>query len=334
MNKVEQDKKLYFDDVNIKPQISSLTSRKDVNLNTVYKFKYSSKVFSGIPIVAANLDTTGTFEMDDVLHSMNLVTCLHKFYPVDELIKNSYKFTDKLWYSMGISENDLEKYNKFKSNITVQPEVVCIDIANGYQERLLKFVSEFRLHNSNTILVVGNVCTPEITEMLILAGADVCKIGLGSGGMCRTTEVTGVGYPQLSAILECSDAAARLGGHICSDGGCKTPGDVAKAFSAGSAFVMLGSMLAGVDECKGVSIEKEGFRYLQAHGMSSDAAMLEHYGRKESYRASEGKEELVKYKGPVKNVVNEILGGLRSCCTYSGASSIKELQKKATFIRV
>jgi len=209
---------------------------------------------------------------------------------------------------------------------------ICLDVANGYTERFMDFVKIMRQHEStkNSIIIAGNVCTPEATEEIILAGADIVKIGIGPGSVCTTRKITGVGFPQLSATIECADAAHGLGGHIITDGGCVVAGDISKSFGAGADFVMLGGMFAGHDECEG---EKEGDR-MKFYGMSSEDAQIRHYGKKVNYRASEGKTVYVDYKGSVKNTVEEILGGLRSSCTYAGAKTLKDLPKCTTFVRV
>ena len=203
----------------------------------------------------------------------------------------------------------------------------------GYTDRFMEFVALMRRHEAtkNKIIIAGNVCTPEATEQIILAGADIVKIGIGPGSVCTTRKMTGVGYPQLSATVECADAAHGLGGHIITDGGCSVVGDIAKSFGAGADFVMLGGMLAGHDECRG---EVGTVGVMKFYGMSSDEAQIEHYGEKKDYRASEGKVVFVPHKGPVKNTIEEILGGLRSACTYAGSNTLKSLPKCTTFVRV
>ena len=313
--RILEDVKLDFNDVLIAPKRSQLTSRKDADLSRHFTFKHSPHEWTGVPIVAANMDHTGTIGMYNALSSYKMLTALCKFveFPTDEfhyLIK-----------TVGLYDNVID---------TVKPMWICIDVANGYTERFINYVNEVRVHNSNSIIIAGNVCTPEATEQIILAGADIVKIGIGRGSVCTTRKMTGIGYPQLSATIECADAAHGLGGHIITDGGCTVVGDIAKAFGAGADFVMLGGMLAGHDECNGeISGDKMLF-----YGMSSDTAQLKYYGEKKSHRASEGKAVMVDYKGPVKNTIDEILGGLRSACTYAGAKNIKALPKCTTFVKV
>jgi len=210
------------------------------------------------------------------------------------------------------------------------PKWICIDIANGYTERFFNYINKVREKHSNAIVVAGNVCTPEATEQIILAGADIVKLGIGPGSVCITRKMTGVGYPQLSCIIECADAAHGLGGHAMSDGGCTVPGDIAKAFGAGADFVMLGGMLAGHDECEG-EVENDTMTF---YGMSSEEAQVKYYGEKQPYRASEGKAVQVPYRGRVEDTIEEILGGLRSACTYAGAETLKSLPKCTTFVKV
>ena len=313
--RILEDVKLDFNDVLIAPKRSQLTSRKDADLSRHFTFKHSPHEWTGVPIVAANMDHTGTIGMYNALSSYKMLTALCKFVEFP---------TDKFHYlikTVGLYDNVID---------TVKPMWICIDVANGYTERFINYVNEVRVHNSNSIIIAGNVCTPEATEQIILAGADIVKIGIGPGSVCTTRKMTGVGYPQLSATIECADAAHGLGGHIITDGGCTVVGDIAKAFGAGADFVMLGGMLAGHDECNGeISGDKMLF-----YGMSSDTAQLKYYGEKKSHRASEGKAVMVDYKGPVKNTIDEILGGLRSACTYAGAKNIKALPKCTTFVKV
>ena len=231
---------------------------------------------------------------------------------------------------MGIVDADLEKFKAVNSELALPISKVCIDVANGYSTRFLDFVKRFRDSYPAVSIMAGNVVTGDVTEQLILSGVDIVKVGIGPGSVCTTRKMTGIGYPQLSAVIECADAAHGLDGLICSDGGCVDPGDVAKAFAGGADFVMLGGMLAGHDECGGKIINNK----MEFYGMSSKAAQDKHAGGVASYRASEGKKVLIPYKGPVAGTMQEILGGLRSTCTYVGAKSLKQLSKRTTFVMV
>jgi GMP reductase len=335
--RIETDLKLGFKDAMIRPKRSTLKSRSEVNLEQNFKFLHSTTNWTGIPIMAANMDTVGTFEMAEVLAKEKLFTAIHKHYSLQEwnnFLKNvSADFYDYIAISTGTGKEDFEKISKI---ITANPllKFICIDVANGYSEHFVQFLKQTRKQYPDKIIIAGNVVTGEMVEELLLAGADIVKVGIGPGSVCTTRVKTGVGYPQLSAIIECADAAHGLGGHIISDGGCKTPGDVAKAFGAGSDFVMLGGMLAGHTESGGELIEVNGEKFKQFYGMSSTTAMDKYVGGVAEYRASEGKTVQVPFKGKVINTVLDILGGLRSTCTYVGASRLKELTKRTTFIRV
>ena len=315
--RIIDDTKLDFDDVLISPKRSQLTSRKDADLTRKFIFKHSKHTWTGVPIVASNMDHTGTLQMNQVLEQYDMLTALCKFQPWIPFHLNSP--LPNLIQTVGLDQN-LDNLHYDDS------EWICLDVANGYTERFNDYVSLMRAHEAtkNKIIIAGNVCTPEATEQIILAGADIVKIGIGPGSVCTTRKMTGVGYPQLSATIECADAAHGLGGHIITDGGCTVVGDIAKSFGAGADFVMLGGMLAGHDECAG-----EDF-----YGMSSEEAQLKYYGEKETYRASEGKKITPPQRGPVKNTIEEILGGLRSACTYAGAKTIKSLPKCTTFVKV
>lgn len=356
--RIEDDVKLDFDDVLIKPKRSTLKSRKDVQLDRTYKFKHSNQTWVGVPIIAANMDTTGTFEMAKELMQHSMQTAIHKFYSLEEwrdfLNKSDeYKTKDFVIPSIGANEEDFEKLMKIKS-IYPLSKFICIDVANGYGEYFVEFIEKIRDRFPDKTIIAGNVVTFEMTEQLILSGADIVKVGIGPGSACLTRKMTGVGYPQLSAVIECADAAHGLGAHVISDGGCRDAGDIAKAFGAGADFVMLGGILAGHDESGGKIISEwhkstlivrdidgsnlgcleEEKKYKQFYGMSSDTAQIKYYGEQKEYRASEGKTMKVPYKGRVKHTIQEILGGLRSTCTYVGAPSLKQLSKCTTFIRV
>jgi len=335
--RIENDIKLGFKDVMIRPKRSTLKSRSKVTLEREFNFLHSNHIWKGIPIMAANMDTVGTFEMAQVLSKQKLFTVIHKHYTLDEWIafsKNNYEeIMDYVGISTGTGPKDSEK---LKAIFGALPhfKYICIDVANGYSEHFVNFVKATREMYLDKIIIAGNVVTGEMVEELLLAGADIIKVGIGPGSVCTTRIKTGVGYPQLSAIIECADAAHGLGGQIISDGGCTTPGDVAKAFGAGADFVMLGGMLAGHDESGGEIVERNGQSFRQFYGMSSETAMTKHVGGVANYRASEGKTVEVPYRGSVNMTIQDILGGLRSTCTYVGAQRLKELTKRTTFIRV
>ncbi|MDP5200588.1 GMP reductase [Flavobacterium sp. DG2-3] len=335
--RIEMDLKLGFKDVMFRPKRSTLKSRSEVSLEQNFKFLHSTSNWTGIPIMAANMDTVGTFEIAKVLAKEKLFTAIHKHYTLEEwnhFLKNTTSdIYDYIAVSTGTGKEDFEK---IATIITANPllKFICIDVANGYSEHFVQFLKKTRKQYPDKIIIAGNVVTGEMTEELLLAGADIVKVGIGPGSVCTTRVKTGVGYPQLSAIIECADAAHGLGGHIISDGGCTTPGDVAKAFGAGADFVMLGGMLAGHSESGGELIEVKGEKFKQFYGMSSKTAMDKHAGGVAEYRASEGKTVQVPFKGDVIHTVLDILGGIRSTCTYVGASRLKELTKRTTFIRV
>ena len=314
--RIVDDVKLDFSDVLIRPKRSTLESRKNAKLERTFHFKHSKQSWTGVPIIAANMDHTGTWPMNKALVEFGMLTAICKFWHYIPL-KNAIK-------TIGLDAN--------LDEIEYDLKWICLDVANGYTERFMDFVKKMRQHEAtkNSIIIAGNVCTPEATEEIILAGADIVKIGIGPGSVCTTRKMTGVGYPQLSATIECADAAHGLGGHIITDGGCQVPGDIAKSFGAGADFVMLGGMFAGHDECEG---EVENGK-MSFYGMSSEDAQLKHYGKKASHRASEGKKVYIEHKGSVRTTVEEILGGLRSACTYAGAKTLKDLPKCTTFVKV
>jgi GMP reductase len=336
---IEESIKLDFKDVLIRPKRSTLTSRSDVDISREFVFHHSRKKYQGIPIIAANMDTTGTMEMARALGAHGLSVALHKHYSEQDLSafflsSHGGSGPSTVFYSMGIGKSDYDKFAAVMHQAHAAIEYICIDVANGYTEGFINFVKKIRGQYPQLTIMAGNVVTGDMTEELILAGADIVKVGIGPGSVCTTRKMTGVGYPQLSAIIECADAAHGLGGQICADGGCSVPGDLAKAFGAGADFIMLGGMLAGHDECAGPLVERDGKKFKQFYGMSSRVAMEKYAGGVALYRATEGKEVLIDYRGPVANTLQDILGGVRSACTYVGAHKLKELTKRTTFIRV
>ncbi|GAM10921.1 GMP reductase [Geobacter sp. OR-1] len=335
--RVETDMKLGFKDVLIRPKRSNLKSRSQVDLARSYTFLHSRKEWSGIPVIASNMDTIGTFEVAGVLARHGLLTAIHKHYTPQEwdsfLNSCGSPVSANIMVTSGTSAEDFAKLVSIMGSHQAL-DFICIDVANGYTETFVEFVLKVREAFPDKTIVAGNVVTGEMVEELLLSGADIVKVGIGPGSVCTTRLKAGVGYPQLSAVIECADAAHGLGGRIISDGGCTCPGDVAKAFGAGADFVMLGGMFAGHDECGGELAERDGRSYKIFYGMSSATAMSRHSGGVPRYRASEGKTVEVPYRGPIEETVKDILGGVRSACTYVGAGALKELTKRTTFIRV
>ncbi|MEA9391797.1 GMP reductase [Acerihabitans sp. TG2] len=335
--RIEEDIKLGFKDVLIRPKRSTLKSRSDVELQREFTFKHPGCTWSGVPVIAANMDTVGTFRMAQALAAFDVLTAVHKHYSVEQwrdfVARVPESILRHVMVSTGTSQAD---FVKMKQILALSPclTFICIDVANGYSEHFVNFVQKAREACPDKVICAGNVVTGEMVEELILSGADIVKVGIGPGSVCTTRIKTGVGYPQLSAVIECADAAHGLSGQIVSDGGCSVPGDVAKAFGGGADFVMLGGMLAGHDECEGKLVEENGEKFMLFYGMSSESAMNRHVGGVAQYRAAEGKTVKLPLRGPVDNSIRDILGGLRSACTYVGASRLKELTKRTTFIRV
>jgi GMP reductase len=368
MTKISEEVKLDFDDVLIKPKRSTIESRKEVDICRDFEGKYARNPLCCCPVIAANMDTTGTIAMSRSLMKFGCLTALHKFYTRDTLIplfsNRLHEPVQQAFVTIGIGDEGLKLIEELNETQKWRDDYVRIniDVANGYTERFVEFIKKVREKFPWNWISAGNVCTPEMTEQLILSGADIVKVGIGPGSVCETRIKTGIGYGQLSAILECKDAAHGLGGLIIADGGCKNPGDVCKALGAGADFVMLGGMLSGVDECEGeweyeekypwhlFPMQSDGIcfgqpstrvieytdkkTFLKFYGMSSEEAQKKYYGAVQDYRAAEGTCVRVKYKGPAENVIKDIQGGLRSCCAYVGARRLKDLDKCTSFIKV
>jgi len=334
--KILEETKLDYSDVLIRPKRSVLESRKDVDLNRTFTFKNGLK-WTGVPIAAANMDTTGTIAMGKSLARHDMITCLSKHgHQPEDWQTLTHEEESNMALSFGIKDRDLLVTNTgFSKEFAYHWDFFCLDVANGYSQKFVDFVKEVKDLWPEKIIIAGNVVTAEMTEALLLAGADIIKIGIGPGSVCTTRKIAGVGYPQLSAVIECADAAHGLGGFIMADGGCQSPGDVAKAFGAGADFVMLGGMLAGHEECAGELVtDDSGASHKVFYGMSSTTAMDKHSGGVATYKASEGKTVQVPYRGLVENTLQDIMGGVRSACTYTGARTIKQLPKCTTFVRV
>lgn len=363
MTQIKDTVELDFCDVLFRPKRTTLNSRSEADIIREYKFKYYPNTIKSCGIMAANMATTGTFEMNDVLQTYKAITCLHKHIEKEELksymmsnyMKDESEYNSFTFISTGLKDDKKELYELMDKGTPF--DKICIDVANGYMPQLLDFVREIRYKYPNALIMVGNVVTGDMTQDLILSGADIVKVGIGPGSVCTTRKLTGVGRPQLSAILECADAAHGVGGMICADGGCTCAGDIAKAFGAGADFVMLGGMLAGTDESAGEVIERmyktneydfadnthpyeplkqiyEVKKFKQFYGMSSQLAQEKHFGGMAKYRASEGKVVEIPYKGSVENIIQEIQGGIRSTMSYIGARRLKDIPKCTTFYRV
>lgn len=358
------DIKLDFDDVLIKPRRSVTASRKDVKIEREFRFYHSHNVWTGFPLAVANMACTGTFEMAKAMAESKTITCLHKFYTVEDIVK-FYRANDNImdycWLSIGTKQHDIDKLlmvlSLLDDGYTKSPNI-CIDVANGYTDDFVNKCAKIReIVGYHCVIMAGNVATPEMVQELIIHGkVDIVKVGIGPGKFCQTRTVTGVGYPQLAAIIECADAAHGLKngerklGLICGDGGCKTSGDLCKGFGANADFMMVGTMVAGTDECEGEWEYKANYTVssdsllanfdlrhtksrMKFYGMSSEHAQVKHYGQKIEYAASEGRVDWVDYKGPVDKIVKEIQGGVRSCCAYVGSTSLKDLSKCVEFVR-
>lgn len=330
--KILDDIKLDFTDVLILPKRSEYSSRSEVSLERTFKFKYSPYTWTGVPIMVSNMDTTGTIEMALEMQKHKVLTCLHKYYTVEDLIDKNLD-VEYIAVSTGISQKDLENLDKIMNKI--DPKFICIDVANGYISKFIDKCREIRDKYPEKILIAGNVCTQQgVLELVVEGKVDIVKVGIGSGSCCTTRKQTGIGMPQLSAVVECSDTAHGLDAHIISDGGLQVVGDFAKAYGAGADFVMSGSMFAGHTESGGELIMDNLKMYKIFYGMSSSTAMNKYSGGVAHYRSSEGKTVKIEYRGDVKNTILDIQGGIRSTMTYIGAKKIKDIPKCTTFIRV
>ena len=335
--RIKEDIKLNFDDVLMEPKRSTLSSRRDVDMTRNFTFRNSGKQMNFLPIFASNMDGVGTFSMAKVLQEYKMMTVITKTTGIEEWRKavgNGVRLqsvsvctgTNVMW------DKEAQDWKTMQEVLKSFPDIkmITVDVANAYHQNMVDFISKVRDQYPTKIIVAGNVVTPEMTEELIINGADVVKIGIGPGSVCTTRTMTGVGVPQFSAIVECADAANGVDGHIMADGGCVYPGDIAKALGGGAHMVMIGGMLAGHDE----SEQKVENGKVEFYGMSSDRAREKHGKRKDGYSGNEGRLISLPYRGAVQKTVEVILGGVRSACTYIGARRLKDMPKCATFVRV
>ena len=335
--RINTDPKLNFEDVLLQPKRSTLSSRKDVDMTRKFNFRNSSKVMDFLPIFASNMDGVGTFSMAKAMQEHKMMTVITKSTTPEQwkeaagtgLRMQSVSVctgTNVMW------DPEAQDYKNMQKVLEMFPDVkmITVDVANAYHQNFVDFIKRVRDEYPDKVIIAGNVVTPEMTEELIINGADVVKVGIGPGSVCTTRTMTGVGVPQFSAIVECSDAANGVGGHIMADGGCVYPGDIAKAFGGGAHMVMIGGMLAGHDESEQPVVDDR----IEFYGMSSDVAQQTHYGKMEKYRSSEGRVLKIPYKGDLNNTVLDFLGGIRSTCTYINAKNIKQMPKCTTFMRV
>ena len=334
--RLDNEIKLNFEDVLLKPKRSTLSSRKDVDMTRKFEFRNSGKVMNFLPIFASNMDGVGTFSIAKVMQQYNMMTVITKTTTPEQwktavgtgLRLQSVSVctgTNVMW------DKEASDWQTMTKVLDMFPDIkmITVDVANAYHQNMVDFIKKVREDYPNKVIIAGNVVTPEMTEELIINGADVVKIGIGPGSVCTTRTMTGVGVPQFSAIVECSDAANGVGGHIMADGGCVHPGDIAKALGGGAHMVMIGGMLAGHTESEQPIVNGR----VEFYGMSSDRAREVHGKRKDGYRGNEGRLISLPYRGPVKDTIEDILGGVRSACTYIGARRIKDMAKCASFVR-
>ena len=333
--RINTDPKLNFEDVLLQPKRSTLSSRKDVDMTRNFTFRNSGKQMNFLPIFASNMDGVGTFSMAKALQDHKMMTVITKTTTIDQwrtAVGNGVRLqsvsvctgTNVMW------DKDATDWKTMQEVLKSFPDIkmITVDVANAYHQNMVDFIKKIRNEYPEKIIIAGNVVTPEMTEELIINGADVVKIGIGPGSVCTTRTMTGVGVPQFSAIVDCSDAANGVGGHIMADGGCVHPGDIAKAFGGGAHMVMIGGMLAGHDESETQVVD--GKR--EFYGMSSDRAREVHGQRKDGYKGNEGRLISLPDRGPVAKTLEDIIGGVRSACTYIGARRIKDMAKCASFV--
>lgn len=337
MTRILQSEELDYSDVLILPARSTITSRSEIVLEREITFKHSQRTWKGVPLACANMDNLASFQMADTLAKYKILTCLTKHYYSHELVtyfNNPLTDLDYVSYSMGISDGDLNKFNNFKKEVN-EVRFVNIDTPNGYMERFVDFCRNFKKENPLITIIAGNVCTGEMVEELALNGVDIVKAGIGGGAQCTTRMKSAIGRPMVSMILECADKAHHHGIQLMADGGITSPGDACISFAVGADFTMVGSQWSATLETGADIIEEDGKQFMMFYGMSSSEAQKTHEaGGLKSYRASEGRVSKIPYRGSIHPIIQDYLGGLRSCCSYTGSHTLKSLPKKATLVKV
>ena len=322
--------KLDFDDVLIVPQFSDITSRSQVDLTTTLQGCHGAQI-TGVPIIAANMDGVGTFSMHHSLKKFGMFTAITKHHVLGDWL--AQQDVSHAFITIGMNDEELQKamsiVKVWKDRVSKFTPKIVIDVANGYMNPFYDFITKVRFNIPDAFIMAGTVTTPEAASRVIESGADLARIGIGTGAVCTTRRMAGVGYPLFSALMECVPAATESGGGVQSDGGCVNPGDFSKAFAVGAQMVMAGSIFAGHDESEQEIRDGKVVFY----GMSSHAAQQKH-NQVKNYRASEGRVVQIPYKGLVEHTISDILGGIRSTCAYVGAKNLVELHEKAKFIQV
>jgi len=339
-NEYEPTSWLTFNDVLLRPQKSRFKSRNDKEiLLQSYMAGYSKPQLS-IPIISANMDTVTGAEMAIEMHALGGMGILHRFYSDLEEYKAEIREVFDICnrtvaFSVGCGSDWINFSNQMVEEL--QPTwdkrlTICLDVAHGHMTQSIETVKELN-KLENVDVIAGNVATKEGAIDLADAGAETIKVGIGSGSVCTTRIITGHGVPQLSAIIDVRSGLSNSGFHsvgIIADGGIRNSGDIVKALAAGADAVMLGSMLAGCDETPGEVYHASG-KFKLYRGQSSRHFLSD---RGKNDVTAEGEAISVRSKGSIVDVIKDIVGGIRSGMTYSGASDITDLQKKAEFIEI
>ena len=325
------DIKLDFDDVLIKPRKSIVPlTRKSVNIEIPWLDKTAH------PVVIANMPSTGTYEIAKHMTPMKVFTFIHKEYKVHEHRENLSMLEDRSYIAItsGVRDKDVMRTIEIISGFE-DIGMINVDIANVYANvsGMIKAIKTFKEHFPNILLCAGNICDKDLMQTLVDAGADYIKVGVGSGAACITRTEVGVGIPQWSAVRECYEESQKTGCRIISDGGCVTAGDVCKAIAAGADMVMIAGMVSSCYECSNM-VEIDGQQYVNLYGLGSTKQYNIHTISEQEYRPNEGRDLMIPAKGHIKDIINQILGGLRSVCTYVGVSHITQLSSHAEFIVV
>jgi IMP dehydrogenase len=319
-------KAITFDDILIVPQFSDIKSRKDVDLITeVFGMKLT------LPIISANMDTISGSEMAKAMSEYGAVACLHRFWSIEDNVKAFLESPSRTMCSVGIGPEELKRAKALRNAGCYR---FIVDVAHGAQQIVVDQVIALREElGTSPIIIVGNFATAhsilEFKRRLDNNKVDGWKLAIGGGSMCLTRTQTGCGIPTLATMIDCINVDEP----VILDGGLRTPGDIAKAIAAGADLVMIGNMLAGTTETPGDLSVSEG-KFTKSYRGSASLESYAAQGKAAAWRTHEGESTTVPHKGPVKNVLQDIEGGLRSACTYVGAKNLNELAWKAEFVEI
>ena len=328
---------LTFDDVTLIPQYSSILPAE-----TITYTKLAHNLNLQIPLMSSAMDTVTESKMAIALSKSGGIGIIHRNLSIEKQVQEVKKVKKNNFLvgaAIGVNSKDIERADELSK---AKVDMIIIDTAHGHTQKVLFMIKKIKKKLKKCVLCSGNIATGKAAKFLADSGVDIVKVGIGPGSICTTRLVTGIGVPQLSAVLQVKKALKNYKTRIISDGGIKFSGDIAKAIAAGADAVMIGSLFSGTTESPGKIFKQKGKLFKNFRGMGSVGAMsigsADRYYQKKFKNVSkyvpEGVEGIVKFKGPVNKIIYNLIGGLKSSMGYLGAKTIKDLQKKGEFVKI